>query len=196
MNLMPFDELNTFKAMVTEYKTQPLALSEKEKLRDDIWDYIEYLLFEAYVYGNVQAMDDLGLLDRDPQELIDRDEMERVINEPVAGKTYHDRIREYLDAEDSTIEDFQRVAETDATRVYNAGVVDGGKASGVPGVQKQWITMEDEKVRSTHEYLQSMTIPLDADFWTWDGDHARAPGLFTLPENNINCRCTLQLIRE
>lgn len=196
MNLMPFDELNTFKAMVTEYKTQSMALSEKEKLRDDIWDYIEYLLFEAYVYGNVQAMDDLGLLDRDPQELIDRDEMERVINEPVAGKTYHDRIREYLDAEDSTIEDFQRVAETDATRVYNAGVVDGGKASGVPGVQKQWITMEDEKVRSTHEYLQSMTVPLDADFWTWDGDHARAPGLFTLPENNINCRCTLQLIRE
>ena len=196
MNLMPFDELNTFKAMVTEYKTQPLALSEKEKLHDDIWDYIEYLLFEAYVYGNVQAMDDLGLLDRDPQELIDRDEMERVINEPVAGKTYRDRIREYLDAEDSTVEDFQRVAETDATRVYNAGVVDGGKASGVPGVQKQWITMEDEKVRSTHEYLQSMTVPLDADFWTWDGDHARAPGLFTLPENNINCRCTLQLIRE
>lgn len=196
MNLMPYDELNTFKAMVTEYKTQPLALSEKEKLRDDIWDYIEYLLFEAYVYGNVQAMDDLGLLDRDPQELIDRDEMERVINEPVAGKTYRDRIREYLDAEDSTVEDFQRVAETDATRVYNAGVVDGGKASGVQGVQKQWITMEDEKVRSTHEYLQSMTVPLDADFWTWDGDHARAPGLFTLPENNINCRCTLQLIRE
>lgn len=196
MNLMPFDELNTFKAMVTEYKTQPLALSEKEKLRDDIWDYIEYLLFEAYVYGNVQAMDDLGLLDRDPQDLIDRDEMERVINEPIAGKTYHDRIREYLDAEDSTIEDFVRVAETDATRVYNAGVVDGGNASGVQGVRKQWITMEDEKVRSTHEYLQSMTVPLDADFYTWDGDHARAPGLFTLPENNINCRCTLQLIRE
>ena len=196
MNLMPFDELNTFKAMVTEYKTQPLALSEKEKLRDDIWDYIEYLLFEAYVYGNVQAMDDLGLLDRDPQEFINRDEMERVINEPIAGKTYRDRIREYLDAEDSTVEDFQRVAETDATRVYNAGVVDGGKASGVPGVMKQWITMEDERVRSTHEYLQSMTVPLDADFWTWDNDHARAPGLFTLPENNINCRCTIQLIRE
>lgn len=196
MNLMPFDELNTFKAMVTEYKTAPLTNSEKKQLRDDIWDYIEYLLFEAYAYGNVQAMDDLGLLDRDPQELIDRDKMERVINEPIAGKTYHDRIREYLDAEDSTIEDFQRVAETDATRVYNAGVVDGGKASGIQGVQKQWITMEDERVRSTHEYLQSMTVPLDADFYTYDGDHARAPGLFTLPENNINCRCTLQLIRE
>ena len=196
MNLMPFDELNTFRQMVTEYKTEPLTQSEKERLRDDIEDYIEYLLFEAYTYGNVQAMDDLGLLDRDPADLIDREVMERTINEPIAGKTYKDRIREYLDAEDSTVEDFQRVAETDATRVYNAGVVDGGKASGVPSVMKQWITMEDERVRSTHEYLQSMTVPLNNDFYSYDGDHARAPGLFTLPENNINCRCTLQLIRE
>lgn len=196
MNLMPYDELNTFKAMVTEYKTEPLTNDEKARLRLDIEDYIEFLLIEAYVYGNVQAMQDLGLLDLDPKDLVDEDTMQRVINEKIADKTYKQRIEEYLDAEDSTVEDFTRVAETDATRVYNAGVVDGGKASGVQGVMKQWITMEDEKVRSTHEYLQSMTVPLDADFYSWDGDHARAPGLFTLPENNINCRCTLSLIRE
>ena len=196
MNLMPYDELNTFKAMVTEYKTAPLTNSEQARLRLDIEDYIEFLLIEAYVYGNVQAMDDLGLLDRDPKDFISEDEMQRVINEKIADKTYKQRITEYLDDENSTIEDFQRVAETDATRVYNAGVVDGGKASGVPGVMKRWITMEDERVRSTHEYLQSMTVPMDSDFWTWDGDHARAPGLFALPENNIGCRCTLQLIRE
>ena len=196
MNLMPFDELNTFRQMVTEYKTEPLTLSEKERLRDDIWDYIEYLLFEAYTYGNVQAMQDLGLLDKDPAEIINRETMEQTINEPVAGKTYKDRIQEYLDAGGSTVEDFQRVAETDATRVYNAGVVDGGKNSGVGGVFKEWITMDDDRVRSTHEYLQSMRVPLDSDFYTYDGDHARAPGLFTLPENNIGCRCTLQLIRE
>ncbi len=196
MNLMPFDELNTFREMATRYVTEPMTFSDKEKLRDDMWEYIEFLLIEAYTYGNVQAMQDLGLLDRDPSDLINPDVMEQTINEKIAGKTYKDRIREYLDAEGSTVEDFTRVAETDATRVYNAGVVDGGKASGVQGVMKQWITMEDEKVRSTHEYLQSMTVPLDSDFWTWDGDHARAPGLFTLPENNIGCRCTLTLIRE
>lgn len=196
MNLMPFDELNVFKAMVMEYKAEQTPPSRKKQLRDEIWDYIDYLLFEAYFYGNVQAMYDLGLLDRDPQDLVDRDEMERVINEPIAGKTYHDRIREYLDAEDSTVEDFQRVAETDATRVYNEGVMNGGRRSGVPGVQKQWITMEDEKVRSTHEYLQSMTVPIDADFYSWDNDHARAPGLFSDPANNCNCRCSIRLIAE
>ena len=196
MNLMPYDELNTFKAMVTEYKTEPLTNSEQARLRLDIEDYIEFLLIEAYVYGNVQAMRDLGILDKDPADLIDPDVMEQTIKERIADKTFKQRITEYLDDENSTIEDFQRVAETDATRVYNAGVVDGGKASGVPGVMKQWITMDDDRVRSTHEYLQSMTVPLDADFYSWDGDHARAPGLFTLPENNINCRCTLTLIRE
>jgi len=196
MNLMPFDELNTFRQMVTEYKTAPLTLSEKEKLRDDLWEYIEFLLIEAYTYGNVQAMQDLGLLDRDPAELINPDVMEQTINEPIAGKTYRDRIREYLDAEDSTVENFQRVAETDATRVYNAGVVDGGRNSGIRGVRKQWQTMMDDRVRDTHDYLQSMEVPLEDDFYTYDGDHARAPGLFSLPENNINCRCTIQLIRE
>lgn len=196
MNLMPYDELNTFRQMVTEYKTAPLTLSEKENLRDDLWEYIEFLLIEAYTYGNVQAMQDLGLLDNDPADLINPDVMEQTINEPIAGKTYRDRIREYLDAEDSTVEDFQRVAETDATRVYNAGVVDGGRNSGIRGVRKQWQTMMDDKVRDTHDYLQSMEVPLEDDFYTYDGDHARAPGLFSLPENNINCRCTIQLIRE
>lgn len=196
MNLMPFDELNTFRQMVTEYKTEPLTNDERERLRDDIWEYIEFLLIEAYTYGNVQAMQDLGLLDKDPADIINPDVMEQTINERVADKTYKDRIREYLDDEDSTIEDFQRVAETDATRVYNAGVVDGGKASGVPGVMKQWITMDDDRVRSTHDYLSEMVVPLENDFYTYDGDHARAPGLFALPENNINCRCALQLIRE
>ena len=40
MNLMPYDELNTFKAMVTEYKTEPLTNDEKARLRLDIEDYI------------------------------------------------------------------------------------------------------------------------------------------------------------
>lgn len=196
MNLMPYDELNTFRDMATRYVNEPLTQSEKERLRDDMWEYIEFLLIEAYVYGNVQAMDDLGLLDRDPKDFISEDEMERVINEPVADKTYKDRIREYLDDESSTVEDFQRVAETDATRVYNAGVVDGGKASGVPGVRKQWITMDDDRVRSTHDYLADMVVPLDQDFYTYTGDHARAPGMFSDPAENCNCRCSISLIRE
>lgn len=196
MNLMPFDELNTFKSMVTEYKSGALAYSDRERLRDDIEEYIEYLLIEAYTYGNVQAMYDLGLLDKDPDSLIKAEEMYEEINREIAGKTYKERIREYLDDESSTVEDFQRVAETDAVRVYNAGVVGGARNSGLRGVRKQWLTMEDERVRATHDYLENMTVPYEADFYTYDGDHASAPGKFSDPSNNCNCRCTLQLIRE
>lgn len=193
-NLMPFDELNAFKSIVTEYKTEPLTLFEKEKKREEIFDLIEYILLESYYYGTVQAMSDLGLLDKDPQDLIDDTKMEMTINVEVAGKNWRDRITEYLDDENSTVEDFQRVAETDSTRIYNTAVVDGGKASGIQGVRKQWITMEDERVRSTHEYLQDMIVPLDEDFYTYDGDHAPAPGLFSDPANVVNCRCSLTLI--
>lgn len=193
-NLMPFDELNVFKGMVTEYKTEPLTNFEREQKREDILDYIEWLLIESYVYGNVQAMNDLGILDRDPADLVNEDRLREVVDKPVADKTYHDRITEYLDDDNSTVEDFMRVAETDSTRIYNTGVVDGGKASGVKGVMKQWVTMDDDRVRSTHEYLQSMTVPFEDDFYTYDGDHASAPGLFTLPENNIGCRCYINLI--
>lgn len=196
MNLMPFDEINTFTEMVRRYKEEPLALFEKEKLREDIEDYIEFLLIEAYTYGNVQAMYDLGLLDKDPNALIDADEMYAEINKPIAGKTFRTRVIEYLDDEESDIEDFVRVAETDSTRVYNAGVENGGRHSGISGVRKKWQTMEDERVRSTHEPLDGVSVPLDGDFYAWDGDHAHAPGLFSDPSNNCNCRCWITLIRE
>lgn len=195
MNLMPYDELNTFREMATRYVNEPLTQSEKEQLRDDMWEYIEFLLIEAYVYGNVQAMQDLGILDKDPAELINPDVMEQTINERIADKTYKQRIEEYLDDENSTVEDFARVAETDATRVYNAGVVDGGKASGVPGVRKQWVTAGDERVRDAHQWLDGVIVPIDEKFYV-DGDSAMAPGGFSLPELNVNCRCELRLIYE
>lgn len=195
MNLMPFDELNTFREMATRYVNEPLAHSEKEKLRDDMWEYIEFLLIEAYTYGNVQAMQDLGILDRDPADLIDPDVMEQTINERIADKTYKDRIREYLDDETSTVEDFVRVAETDSTRVYNAGVVDGGKNSGIQGVRKRWVTAEDDRVRDAHRWLDGISVPLNEKFYV-DGDSAMAPGGFSDPALNCNCRCELVLIRE
>lgn len=193
MNLMPFDELNTFKGMVTEYKTEPLTLFEKEKKREEILDYIEYLLFEAYVYGNVQAMYDLGIIDKDPAEIVDQKRAEEVITKPIADKTYRERITEYLDNDDSTVEDFVRVAETDSTRIYNTGVVDGGKASGIKGVMKQWHTMEDERVRDAHAVLDMKAVFLDEKFEV-DGDSAMAPGGFSDPALNVNCRCEISLI--
>ena len=55
--------------------------------------------------------------------------------------------------------------------------------------------MMDERVRDTHYPLEGVTIDMDDDFYTFDGDFASEPGAFMLPENNINCRCYLQYTR-
>ena len=57
------------------------------------------------------------------------------------------------------------------------------------GVTKTWGTMLDESVRETHSYLESVSVPLEEEFFTFDGDHAPYPGLFQKAENNVNCRC-------
>lgn len=195
MDLMPFDELNSFKDFVTAYKAEPYhTQDEKERFRDDLWEYIEYLLIEAYEYGNVQARADLGLLD-DDRTYLDPDKMREAINRRVADKTAFERMTEYAEDDSSTVEDFQRVAETDTARVYSTAVLDTAEETGIQGIRKQWHTMEDDRVRDSHSYLDGMVVPYESDFYTFDSDHARAPGLFSLPENNCGCRCWLTLLR-
>lgn len=51
--------------------------------------------------------------------------------------------------------------------------------------------MEDDKVRDTHDYLEGMSVGIDEEFYTYDGDHALYPGGFENAQNNVNCRCFL-----
>lgn len=88
-----------------------------------------------------------------------------------------------------------RIARTETTRALNAGILMAGAA--VPyKVQKQWITAEDENVRSSpfsHIQLHNKVIPLDAAFN--NGEFIRFPGDPAASASNvINCRCVLSLI--
>ena len=92
--------------------------------------------------------------------------------------------------------DIRRIAETDATRIYNQGAVDAVVANGLQGsTSKRWRTMMDDRVRDTHDYLEGMVVPFSERFYTYDGDSAEFPGGFNLPENNIGCRCVVEVIR-
>lgn len=82
-----------------------------------------------------------------------------------------------------------RIAETETHRIANTAALDTAKHAGAKS--KTWVTMLDDKVRDTHDYLEGETVDIDEDFYTYDGDHASAPGLFELAENNVNCRCEL-----
>jgi len=88
-----------------------------------------------------------------------------------------------------TIADILRIAETEMTRIGNESAL--GAAVKAGATSKTWLTQLDDRVRDTHTYLESVTVPIDARFYTYDGDSAQAPGLFSKAENNVGCRCEL-----
>ncbi len=112
----------------------------------------------------------------------------RVVDARVADKNWRERVEEYFGS-GGTVDDIVRIAETEAHRIANTSALDAAKHGGAKN--KTWSTVLDERVRSTHEYLEGMTVGIDEDFYTYDGDFASAPGLFTLASNNVNCRCEL-----
>lgn len=119
--------------------------------------------------------------------------MQQSIFASVDGKTFEDRIREYVQAEDHT--GVETTILTESHRVYNAGAWDAAdqyrQATG-KRVEKLWLTVRDGRVRETHSYLEGMAVDLDNDFYTFDGDHASYPGGFSKAKNNVNCRCIVE----
>lgn len=182
---MNWDELNLLRSsaydLLQEYR------QKKDRKAVDRWcDYMEFVLCLVYAYGWKDAEEIVGIVPfRDGLD-------DKAVNLEIDGETYRDRIVQQLD-EDS-LAGVLRIIETEAHRDYNTGVYDAGTESGVK-VRKTWATMMDERVRDTHSYLEGMTVGLDDKFYTYDGDSARFPGDFSLPENNVNCRCGIVLVK-
>lgn len=189
-----------------------LPVEERKKLLDDRIDEILDMLLMQYIYGNEDANEMLGIfvdwserttmdtetitLGTEPYR-IDTDRMERVVDAVVADKTWKDRVREWYGSENGTADDIVRIIETESHRVYNDSILDVGEQAEADtgGVSKTWFTMLDDRVRETHEYLEGMTVPVNRRFYTFDGDSAMYPGGFTMPQNNIRCRCSIWLSR-
>ena len=180
MRFLPIDELNAFQSSLqaaSQADREPKRV-EVDKLLDDALDF----LLIAYFNGSQDAAEMLGI-EAEPNI----EEAKAAINKNIAGKDYKERLREY--APQGDISAIVKVLDTDMTRIYNTGVLDTAKANGA--TQKTWNTMLDDRVRDTHEPLEGVTIPIDAEFYTFDGDKALAPGGFEKAENNVSCRCLL-----
>lgn len=153
---------------------------------------LERLLILAYREGFRDANGQLA-----GQETPSDTLMEAAVFAGIDRKNFKDRAREHLASGDAGR--LQALAESEWHRVYHAGMLDAARAfqrrTG-RGVLKTWLTMLDDRVRDTHDYLEGISVPLDTEFYTFDGDHAPAPGGFTLPGNNVNCRCSLRLTGE
>lgn len=194
--LPPFDELkNLRKELDGIFAGGP---EERKRKKPYIIDEILDLLIMDYMFGNESGNEMLyGPTETENGEVnrtieINIEDMNDAVFRVIAGKNWEQRISEYLDDENGTVDDVIRVLDTDMNRIYNDAILDVGEKSDGP-VMKTWQTMLDDRVRDTHDYLESMTVPVDRRFYTFDGDSARYPGDFADPQNNVNCRCRISL---
>lgn len=214
--LPPFDQLAVLRSeLESDFAAGP---EERKRRKRDRIDEILEMLIMAYMFGNESANTMLfgpDIVDTiDPDEpnrpvRIDVDDMNGSVFKDIAGKDWEQRVSEYYDSDSGTVDDVIRVVDTDMNRIYNDSVLDVGEKANsgrvewtredVPApntkdrVMKTWVTMGDDKVRDTHDYLEGMSVPVDGRFFTFDSDYARYPGDFQLPQNNINCRCRISL---
>lgn len=148
-------------------------LEFKEYTFDELCDLLYKKMRDAYVLGY-----------RDEPEF---DYLEHLIFIDYDGKDPFDLLNEAYSDNDTTR--IRTIFENEYHRMYNAGAYDYGKAH---YRTKQWVTMQDDKVRDTHNYLEGIEIPVEAEFITYDGDGALYPGGFSNASNNVNCRCVLE----
>ena len=181
-SILPFDELNRFNKDIRS-RFGDARLEDRREEEEDIIDELLDLFLLAYAMGNSVTNDNLSS-DYAPSV----DEVMKVVDAKVAGKTWRERAEDYF-SNGGTGADIARIADTEMHRIANTAALDTAKYAGAK--YKTWATMLDDKVRDTHDYLEGETVDIDEDFYTYDGDHASAPGLFELAENNVNCRCEL-----
>lgn len=184
-----FDELDVLRERLNADFS--LGTEQRKLFRDDRIDEILDMLIMAYVFGTEDADEELTVT-----ESVVTDEMRRAVWLEIAGRNWEQRVREYYDDPNGTVDDIMRVVETDTNRIYSDAVLNVGRKvseRGVP-VSKTWETMLDDRVRWQHDLLQSVTVPINERFHV-DGDSARYPGDFTSPELNCGCRCYITLNR-
>lgn len=174
--LLAFDEIHAL--TTTSYL---LANGNITEIADDILSF----LINAYRLG-IQSVSEILAYDL----IVDVSKMNDAIYEVIEGKTFEDRIADHVNSGD--LAGLQVLAESEFHRVYNTATNDGAQdfqsAAGY-GVSKTWYTVKDDRVRETHRYLEQVSVPVDEEFFTYDGDHAPYPGGFTMAKNNVGCRC-------
>lgn len=210
--LPPFDQLTVLRSELDD--TFQAGPEERKRRKPYIIDEILEMLIMAYMYGNEAAntmlygsdvVDQIEPEQEGPNRVIDinTDDMNRSVFKVVAGKNWEQRITEYLDDENGTVDDVIRVVDTDMHRIYNDSILNVGERAedeeqedgGVvkPTVMKTWVTMADQKVRDPHAYLEGVSVPVDGRFYSYNGQSARYPGDFGTPEMDCNCRCRIVL---
>ena len=183
MTFFPWDEINALENKAEE----ALKQAHTEDFRGAVDKYIDEVteLFEMdFMYGVADASMQIGA-SVDPNY----EDIKAALDRKIDGKDYKQRIEDYF--KDGNAYDIARVVSTDAHRIYNEALYETAKKGGA--TRKTWHTMLDPKVRDLHDYLEGMTVDIDAEFYTYNGDHTYYPGQFGVAEEDINCRCWITI---
>ena len=82
-----------------------------------------------------------------------------------------------------------KIARTETIGALNSGALESAKQSEIVK-QKKWLAALDESTRETHVDAHGQIVGLDEEFEV-GFDSMLAPAQGSLPEENVNCRCTI-----
>lgn len=194
-----FDNLHTLSRLV--YK----SYQKGDTTEDEVVELVENWIIAGFKKGIEIGCKDLELdatyVDFFEKLLgtVEGGKIQQLIERKIDGKTYADRIEEHLVNNDGA-SSLETILTTEYHNAVNSGIYNTGDSYNQVSygeiVEKGWKTMLDEKVRDTHAYLEGMWIPIDQDFYTYNGDHAPYPGAFGIGEEDCNCRCRARIRRR
>ena len=179
--LMPFDELNAFKATLPIHFQDGKIRSEEDC--EDIIDEMLDIFLLSYAQGVEATNADLSST-VEPS----LDDVMRTVDRKVAGKTWRERVRDYF-ANGGTEADIVRIAETEAHRDSNEAAYEAAKAAGA--TRKTWHCMMLDTSRDTHIYLDGVDAPIDGEFYSFKGGSTMFPGEWGIAEEDCGCLCWL-----
>lgn len=109
------------------------------------------------------------------------------------GVSYSDLAKQLATATDSDYKQCMRLVRTEGGRAYSNGKLEGYKETKKLGIEvkKMWVAALDSRTRSSHQHLDGKIVEADQEFVSKDGYKAKAPCLFHVAKEDINCRCAI-----
>ena len=119
-------------------------------------------------------------------------ERQEMIQGFIKGDSYQDMATRISETFDKSFSDALRIARTEGGRASTEGMLESLDAAEEMGIEFEtiWVATLDNKTRPTHQELDGTAADEDGLFWI-DGNSARGPRLFGVPEEDINCRCSI-----
>lgn len=139
-------------------------------------------------------LDKIGFLqrNRDNQALLTRQLRENLTQSFILGESYRSAAKRIKNRMDVGATNVLRIARTEMHRTRSQAQLESLEHGAKQGIvlKKHWLATVDGRTRHNHGMLDGVQIDLD-DKFEIQGYEAEAPGLFGVPEMDINCRCTM-----